>query len=166
MKRTVWIAVALTLIINATFAAGTSSPQRVVVDPKNPGAASVFHPVNNPSPQNGPRAHGGASVSFDAEDRGLQIPWESNLILHAPSGQDSFLVTSSRKGCPGTEVKPSVSVAFATAHGWSDPPIRFGPLAWKTICPLGRGVELQVCVAGGSAPYVKLIEKSNMYGKR
>ncbi|MCC6475426.1 hypothetical protein IT157_00105 [bacterium] len=97
----------------------------------------------------------------------FSIAWETNRVFVAPSGIDSFLVTSSRTGCPGTEVAPSVSVAFAAKGGWSDPPIRFGPITESTICPLGHGFTLEVQGNGATAPRVKLIESgAAMYGKR
>jgi hypothetical protein len=100
------------------------------------------------------------------ESGGVSIPWESRAVLKTVSGRDSFLVTASRAGCPGTEVRPSVAVAFATARGWSDPPIRFGPLSERGVCALGRGVQLQVSVNGDGPPVVKLSEESLLYGKR
>lgn len=97
----------------------------------------------------------------------VTIDWETRQVIHVPSGTDSFLVSSSRIGCPGTEVGPSVAVAFPSKGGWSDPPIRFGPLTSKTTCPLGRGVTLEVNGQGTMPPRVKLVEaQSSMYGKR
>lgn len=94
------------------------------------------------------------------------IDWETTRIFTAPSGADSFKVLASRTGCPGTEVAPSVAVAFATKNGWSDP-IRFGPLTSNTTCPLGHGFTLEVVGQGTLPPRVKLIEAgSSMYGKR
>lgn len=95
------------------------------------------------------------------------IDWDTRHVFVAPSGADSFLVSSSRTGCPGTEVAPSVAVAFATHSGWSDPPIRFGPLTANTTCPLGRGFTLEVVGRGAAPPEVKLVEaNSSMFGKR
>jgi hypothetical protein len=95
------------------------------------------------------------------------IDWESHQVFVAPSGADSFKVTASRTGCPGTEVAPSVAVAFATKGGWSDPPIRFGPLTANTTCPLGHGFVLEVAGQGTMPPRVKLIESgTSLMGKR
>ena len=96
----------------------------------------------------------------------LTLPWETSAIVRTPSGLDSFRVSSSRTGCPGTEVRSSVAVAFATPKGWSDPPIRFGPLVDHTICPLGRGYQLEVSVTGDESPVVRLHEPGDMYGRR
>ncbi|MBK6909447.1 MAG: hypothetical protein IPK53_05035 [bacterium] len=106
------------------------------------------------------------SISGSTTDA-ITIDWDTHRVFYAPSGTDSFLVSSSRTGCPGTEVAPSVAVAFPTKGGWSDPPIRFGPLTANTTCPLGHGFTLEVNGQGGMAPRVKLIEgNSSMYGKR
>lgn len=96
----------------------------------------------------------------------LPLPWESSAILRAVSGADSFLVSSSRTGCPGTEVGPSVAVAFATGSGWSYPPIRFGPLTASTLCPLGKGFLLEVKAQGDRDPVVRLRHEENRYGQR
>jgi hypothetical protein len=151
---------------NAQAAPDTSAPkgQRVVIDVQNPNALHSMTPAPN-APGNKPSTVNMAA-SLNPADRGVQLPWESNRILYTASGQDSFLVTSSRTGCPGTEVRPSVSVAFSTSHGWSNPPIRFGPLTDKTVCPLGRGVELHVNAVGSAAPYVKLAESGATYSRR
>ncbi len=139
--------------------------QRVVIDVQNPGAFRSLTPVSYSTPVE-KRVVVNVAVSLDGgADRGIQLPWESNMILYTATHEDSFLVTSSRTGCPGTEVRPSVSVAFATPHGWSNPPIRFGPLSDQTVCPLGRGVKLYVSSVGGAAPYVK-IAGSDTYSKR
>jgi hypothetical protein len=97
---------------------------------------------------------------------GVTIPWETQTVLRTASGGDSFLVSASRTGCPGTEVRPSVAVAFATPHGWSNPPIRFGPLSQRGLCPLGRGVQLQVSAHGDDPPLVKLREELAVYDHR
>lgn len=97
----------------------------------------------------------------------LIVNWESRHVFVAPSGADSFLVLASRTGCPGTEVGPSVAVAFATHKGWSDPPIRFGPLMSNTTCPLGNGYTLEVSGRGAEPPRVRLVEtNASMLGKR
>jgi hypothetical protein len=97
---------------------------------------------------------------------GSEIPWETGNLIHAAMGQDSFMVRSSRIGCPGTEVRPSVSVAFANGQSWSDPPIRFGPLCERTVCPLGHGYQLEVMCKGNDAPSVRLIEPDAYSGRR
>lgn len=94
------------------------------------------------------------------------VEWETFRVFTAPSGTDSFKVMSSRTGCPGTEVAPSVAVSFASKGGWSDP-IRFGPLTSNTTCPLGHGFTLEVVGQGSQPPRIKLIEAgSTMMGKR
>lgn len=94
------------------------------------------------------------------------VDWDTHQIICAPSGADSFRVSSSRIGCPGTEVAPSVAVSFASKNGWSDP-IRFGPLTANTTCPLGHGFTLEVVGQGTQPPRVKLVEAgSSMMGKR
>lgn len=96
----------------------------------------------------------------------ITVDWETHRVFTAPSGADSFKVSSSRVGCPGTEVGPCVAVAFASKGGWSDP-IRFGPLTSNTTCPLGHGFTLEVVGQGTQPPRVKLIEAgSSMFGKR
>jgi len=139
--------------------------ERVVIDIGSPLATQRFLTGSSPN-------IGVAPVVVSIERRtaddsgGVMIPWESRTVLRTVSGRDSFLVTSSRTGCPGTEVRPSVAVAFATGRGWSDPPVRFGPLSERGVCPLGRGVQLQVSVTGDGAPVVKLHEEWLLYGKR
>jgi len=96
----------------------------------------------------------------------VPLPWESSAILRAGAGSDSFRVSSSRTGCPGTEVGPSVAVAFATGGGWSDPPIRFGPLTASTLCPLGKGFLLEVRAQGDRDPVVRLRHEETRYGQR
>jgi hypothetical protein len=145
--------------------AGVSTPgQRVVVDVGNHIAAASFksevpRSANTPS----------VSVQFSSariQANGQAIPWEMSRIMFSASGSDSFLVTSSRTGCPGTEIGPSVSVAFPTGRGWSDPPIRFGPLAAMTVCPLGRGYQLEVSAIGKDPPKVTLQSEESLLGKR
>jgi hypothetical protein len=138
----------------------TSHPKRVVIDVQDPNAVRMLRTEITPSSARS------AEVPPPNKDRGIQIPWESSAVLHSQTGPDSFRVSSSRSGCPGTVIRPSVSVAFATTRGWSDPPIRFGPLASKTICSLGKGVELEVRAPGGAAPYVKLVERNVVLSKR
>ena len=140
--------------------------QRVVIDVQNPDAFRALTPVSYSPEEPKPTKVVNMAVSLDPVDRGIFLPWESQIILHTTSGSDSFLVTSSRTGCPGTEVRPSVSVAFSTPRGWSDPPIRFGPLSDKTVCPLGRGVELKVSSVGGAAPYVKIMDSGSGLSRR
>lgn len=94
------------------------------------------------------------------------VDWETHQVIYAPSGADSFKVSASRTGCPGTEVAPSVAVSFASKGGWSDP-IRFGPLTSNTTCALGHGFTLEVAGQGTQPPRIKLVEAgSSMYGKR
>ena len=100
------------------------------------------------------------------EAGGVELPWETQTVLRSTTGTDSFLVTSSRAGCPGTEIRPSVAVAFGTPNGWSDPPIRFGPLARRAICPLGYGRVLEVSVIEGGAPRVRLRDVSETSVRR
>jgi hypothetical protein len=139
--------------------------ERIVIDLGNPQATQRFLSAAPGSINLAP-----VVVNLErgmADDSGgVIVPWESQTVLRTVSGGDSFLVTSSRAGCPGTEVRPSVAVAFATGRGWSDPPIRFGPLSERAICPLGHGVQLQVCVMGDGPPVVKLHEEPLLYGKR
>ena len=133
--------------------------ERVVIDIGSPLASQRFLGGSAPVMVNIER--------LTADDfGGVSIPWESQAVLRTVSGRDSFLVRASRAGCPGTEVRPSVAVAFATGRGWSDPPVRFGPLSERGVCALGRGVQLQVSVTGDGPPVVKLREESLLYGKR
>jgi len=97
---------------------------------------------------------------------GAALGWGTSAILYAPARQDSFLVTSSRTGCPGTEVAPSVSVAFSNGRQWSDPPIRFGPLTEMTVCPLGNGYQLEVNGRGTLPPLVRVIADRTSFGRR
>ncbi|MFH1011429.1 MAG: hypothetical protein V1784_09390 [bacterium] len=88
---------------------------------------------------------------------GITIPWDSSVVLHSNEDPaDSFLVSASRIGCPGTEVAPSVAVSFPTNSGWSFPPIRFGPLGGHTICPLGQELVLEVSKQDAAGPHVRL----------
>ncbi len=132
---------------------------RVVVDPNSPNAVSILRQMN--SQKTGPGVvTRGPLLSIDIKYRSsdfADIPWESSRVFVATSGQDSFLVRSSMTGCPGTEVRPSVSVAFPSGGGWSFPPIRFGPLTESTICALGHDQQLEVSVVGNQAPRVRLL---------
>lgn len=169
MNRILPIVAGLAMMIQAAFASdpaaakSKTSSKRVVIDVQNPNAARMLHNASRPNTVSSVTNAAGA---YDAGDRGLQLPWDSNIVLHSSSGEDSFLVSSSRSGCPGTKVRPSVAVAFATSRGWSDPPIRFGPLSLKGICPLGKGMELEVRSVGGSAPYVRLVERARVLSKQ
>ena len=96
---------------------------------------------------------------------GSALGWETSAILYAPARQDSFLVKSSRTGCPGTEVGPSVAVAFSQGSQWSDP-IRFGPLTEMTVCPLGNGYQLEVNGRGTLPPLVRVIADNSSFGRR
>ncbi|RPH93134.1 hypothetical protein EHM69_11105 [candidate division KSB1 bacterium] len=139
--------------------------QRVVIDLQNPLSRQQFLSNANPQIDLAP-----VSVQVFSPEMffdGLSIPWETKVVLRSAASGDSFLVSSSKIGCPGTEVKPSVAVAFAMGRGWSDPPIRFGPLNEKTVCPLGHGYQLEVSAKGDHAPVVRLREPSaDLYGKR
>jgi hypothetical protein len=142
--------------------------QRVVIDINNPESYRQML-LGSPSGQLNvaPVVVNVATVTNSADAHGsVALPWESETILRSPSGIDSFKVTSSRAGCPGTEIKPSVSVAFSTPHGWSDPPIRFGPLGNSTMCALGKGYVLDVSVRGDSAPRVALRQQTDHYSQR
>jgi hypothetical protein len=143
--------------------------QRVVIDVGNSDvmlqylAATAKVPIKTRVPRVEMR-----TVSAPGTATGARVvDWETHQIFVAPSGADSFRVSASRTGCPGTEVAPSVAVAFATRGGWSDPPIRFGPLTANTTCPLGHGFVLEVVGQGTMPPRVKLVESgSTMMGKR
>jgi hypothetical protein len=135
--------------------------QRVVIDVNNPQAANYLQSAVNATPVITEQMIQGlfcVPTAFKLE-RGVSVPiaWDCSAVIIAPSGQDSFLVRASKTGCPGTEVRPSVSVAFASGGGWSDPPIRFGPLTSKTVCALGGGQQLEVSQIGASPPSVRLI---------
>ncbi len=143
--------------------------QRVVIDVGNQEtmlhylAATAKVPVRTRPVAVSSRSTTSAGFATDASI----IDWDSYRIFVAPSGVDSFRVSASRTGCPGTEVAPSVAVAFATQAGWSDPPIRFGPLTSNTTCPLGHGFVLEISGQGSMPPRVKLVESgSSMMGKR
>jgi hypothetical protein len=101
-----------------------------------------------------------------AKADGIPLPWNTQKVLRSATGLDSFRVSSSQAGCPGTEIRPSVSVSFATPRGWSDPPIRFGPLNDHTVCALGKGYELEVSARGANGPSVNLRQHAEMYGRR
>jgi hypothetical protein len=139
--------------------------ERIVIDLGNPGLTQRFLAGSASEINVAPVVVNVERIAAE-ESGGVMLPWESKAVLHSISGRDSFLVTSSLAGCPGTEVKPSVSVAFATGSGWSDPPIRFGPLSERGVCALGRGFNLDVSVRGSDPPTVKLREEPLQYGKR
>ncbi len=137
------------------------APRRVTIDLGNPLVAEQFVLATNPAawPDNRVVIDVGRQSQPAPPLAGAQeIPWETQQVLYTLTGQDSFLVRSSRSGCPGTDVKPSVSVAYATKSGWSNPPIRFGPLNESTTCPLGKGYTLDVSALGVNAPRVRLNE--------
>jgi hypothetical protein len=135
---------------------------RLVIDMQNSGSVVKFFgkvSINNDHPKK-------AEDVAPHDLSGAQpIPWDSTMMVRSLSGQDSFLVRSSQTGCPGTEVRPSVSVAFPAGQGWSDPPIRFGPLCDRTFCPLGEGYQLEVIRRGNDVPLVRLIEP-DAYSRR
>ena len=139
--------------------------ERVVIDIGSPLASQRFLSGSAPNVDFAPVMVNIERMATD-DSGGVRIPWESQAVLKTVSGRDSFLVRASRAGCPGTEVRPSVAVAFATGRGWSDPPVRFGPLSERGLCALGRGVQLQVSVVADGPPVVKLREESLLYGKR
>ena len=142
-----------------------SAAQRVVIDLSNPAACAKFTGQGVPSVQGAPVVvrveHNATALSG-----GVIVPWETQTVLHSAMGSDSFKVTSSRSGCPGTDVKPSVAVAFPTRGGWSVPPIRFGPLGERALCPLGKGYQLEVSVSGNGSPVVRLHEPVNEASRR
>jgi hypothetical protein len=152
--------------------------QQAVVDSAKTQVQRITIDVNNPEAYRRMVSEASAGriniapVAISVESSGggsmdaLTLPWESQTVLRSTSGADSFKVTSSRAGCPGTEIRPSVSVAFSTPHGWSDPPIRFGPLNDHTVCPLGKGYQLEVSVKGDNSPSVRLREQAVQYGHR
>jgi len=117
-------------------------------------------------------ASGGQSPGDPAEtptetNRGIMIPWGSAAVLYWEGNKaDSFLVSASRIGCPGTEVAASVAVSFPTHSGWSSPPIRFGPLKKHTICPLGQGLVLEVFGENTAGPLVELQRREAAWGSR
>jgi hypothetical protein len=138
--------------------------KRLVIDMNESSAALAYLSASSSIPiymrhDNAYRSQNGAGV-------GAALGWESSMVLYAPAMQDSFLVTSSRTGCPGTEVGPSVAVAFSNGKKWSNPPIRFGPLTDNTICPLGNGFELEVSGRGSHPPLVRVVGDNTMYGRR
>ncbi len=138
---------------------GIESPgPRVVVDPNNPQALHQLRAMETQIPKELITPLMQLDISLRSSSS-AEIPWEKSAVIYSPSGADSFLVTSSRRGCPGTEVRPSVSVAFPTRSGWSFPPIRFGPLTESTICALGSGQKLEVCAVGDLPPRVRLTSK-------
>jgi hypothetical protein len=142
-----------------------SNAQRVVIDLSDPAARAKFTGAGVPVMQAAPvmvRVERNAT----ALSGGVLVPWETHTILHAEMGNDSFRVSSSRSGCPGTEVRPSVAVAFPAHGGWSDPPIRFGPLGERALCPLGKGYQLEVSVSGDGSPLVKLHEPMHEASRR
>ena len=99
---------------------------------------------------------------------GTLIPWESSAVLYrgSPEPADSILVHASMTGCPGTEVGPSVSIAFPTPWGWSHPPIRFGPVLDNAVCPLDIDVELEVIKREEAGPVVRITRGEEVYSSR
>jgi len=94
------------------------------------------------------------------------IPWENSVILFLNGeSTDSFLVRASLTGCPGTEVGASIAVSFATASGWSYPPIRFGPLNDHSVCPLGQGFQLEIFTEN-EGPFVRISREGLYWGAR
>jgi hypothetical protein len=138
--------------------------KRLVIDMNEPDAMFRYLSATSSIPirmrvDNAYRTLNGGAV-------GAALGWESSAILYAPAMQDSFLVTSSRTGCPGTEVGPSVAVAFSNGRQWSNPPIRFGPLTEMTVCPLGNGYQLEVNGRGAHPPLVRVIADNSSFGRR
>ncbi|MCB9368845.1 MAG: hypothetical protein H6507_07055 [Calditrichaeota bacterium] len=150
--------------------AGVQSPgQRVVIDVGNSETMLQYLAATAKVPiKTRPMIVQTHTASTPGSSTGaMVVDWETHQVFVAPSGTDSFRVSSSRTGCPGTEVAPSVAVAFATRGGWSDPPIRFGPLTANTTCPLGHGFVLEVVGQGTMPPRVKLVETgTSLMGKR
>jgi hypothetical protein len=149
----------------AAVTAADSGSQRVVIDLNDPTARAKFTGVGVPMIQVAPVTVR-VERSTTALSGGVAVPWETQAIIHAETGIDSFRVSASRSGCPGTEVRPSVAVAFPSRGGWSDPPIRFGPLGERALCPLGKGYQLEVNVSGGGSPIVKLHEPVHEASRR
>jgi hypothetical protein len=95
------------------------------------------------------------------------LPWDSVTVLHwKDDGVDSFLVSVSRTGCPGTETEPSVAVTFPAGTGWSSPPIHFGPLGGHVICPLGRELVLEVFGENPAGSSVRLRHREAVWSSR
>lgn len=140
--------------------------QRIVIDLNRPEAWQRLLNAATPEHLNLAPVVVDVSNTDAPHDAAVPLPWESAVVLHSVSGADSFRVTSSRAGCPGTEVRPSVAVSFATAGGWSFPPIRFGPLTENSLCPLGRGYQLKVKLKTDAGPDVRLVEPETLLGKR
>lgn len=147
-------------------AQGVDTPgQRMIIDLQNP--LSVERLLQSANENRLDLAPVIVSISGTAPGPGnLPLPWETGAVLRSASASDSFFVSSSLTGCPGTEVRPSVAVAFATGQGWSNPPIRFGPLTESAICPLGKGYQLEVSVKPGGVPHVRLLEAAAQFGRR
>lgn len=123
----------------------SSQPRRLVIDGLFPQAAPAPTDTN-------------ASVL---------VRWEQSAVIYWKGEKvDSFLVSASRTGCPGTEVRASIAVSFATGSGWSFPPIRFGPLGDHVICPLGEGLKLEVFGDSGVGPRVRVSSRVRTYGSR
>lgn len=137
---------------------------RVIVDVRNPEAVRRFVDAAQPAVRYS-RQTVVVHESIDPSNL-ISLPWESSRVVYSASGLDSFLVSSSRSGCPGTEVRPSVAVAFESGLGWSDPPIRFGPLSENTVCPLGKGYVLAVRLVGDGPPLVGVRESAEVFGFR
>jgi hypothetical protein len=107
-----------------------------------------------------------SATTQDERSGTILIPWENSAILFLNGeSSDSFLVRASLTGCPGTEVGASVAVSFATASGWSYPPIRFGPLNDHSVCPLGQGFELEIFTEN-EGPFVRISREGVYWGAR
>ncbi len=109
-----------------------------------------------------------APPSEEEISEGTLIPWEGSAVLYrrSPERVDSILVRASMTGCPGTEVGPSISVAFSTPWGWSCPPIRFGPLLDNAVCPLDVDVRLEIVKREEAGPVVRILRGEEVYSSR
>ena len=84
--------------------AGVTTPgRRVVIDLRNPLSVNALRmssdravDVNTSLVKVTSYSSGNDPATIDA------LNWESSKVLYSPAGEDSFLVTASRKGCPGT----------------------------------------------------------------
>ncbi len=109
-----------------------------------------------------------APPSEEEISEGTLIPWEGSAVLYRGSLEraDSFLVSASMTGCPGTEVGPSISIAFPTPWGWSCLPIRFGPVLDNAVCPLDVDVRLEVVKREEAGPVVRIRRGEEVYSSR
>jgi len=137
--------------------------KRLVIDVSEPSSALNYIAATSSIPI---RMRSDWEYADNPAVSGSALEWETSRIFYAPARRDSFLVAASRTGCPGTEVAPSVSVAFSNGVRWSDPPIRFGPLTEYTVCPLGNGYQLEVNGRGMLSPLIRVIQDRSLFGRR